>query len=158
MDYLVNLSLVKPVPELDARMKKAGVTVRRALAPELELATGWVREKFSSGWASETAVAFARQPPTCFLATRSEKLIGFACHESIARGFFGPTGVDEAARGEGIGHALLLACLLDLKTMGYGYAIIGDVGPSAFYERTVGATPIPNSAPGVYAGLLNTNE
>jgi hypothetical protein len=93
MDYLVNLSLVKPVPELNARMEGGGVTIRRALAPEFELVTGWVREKFGSGWASETAVTFARQPPTCFLATRAQKLIGFACHESIARGFFGPTGL-----------------------------------------------------------------
>jgi ribosomal protein S18 acetylase RimI-like enzyme len=154
MDYLVNLSLLKPEPELDERMRKAGVTIRRALAPELELVTGWVRKTFGAGWSGETAVAFMRQPPTCFLATRDERLVGFACHESIARGFFGPTGVDKAVRGLGIGHALLLASLLDLKTMGYGYAIIGDVGPSAFYERTVGATPIPNSEPGIYAGLL----
>ena len=41
-----------------------------------------------------------------------------------------------------------------MRTLGYGYAIIGDVGPSAFYERTVGATLIPDSEPGVYAGLL----
>ena len=41
-----------------------------------------------------------------------------------------------------------------MRTLGYGYAIIGDVGPSQFYERTVGATPIPDSEPGVYAGLL----
>ena len=41
--------------------------------------------------------------------------------------------------------------------LGYGYAIIGDVGPSAFYEKTVGAMPIPNSAPGVYAGMLDVN-
>ena len=41
-----------------------------------------------------------------------------------------------------------------MRTLGYGYGIIGDVGPSAFYERTVGATAIPNSEPGVYAGLL----
>jgi ribosomal protein S18 acetylase RimI-like enzyme len=158
MDYLVNLSLIHPDAELAARMEKAGVTIRRALAPELELVTDWVRRKFSSWWSSETAVAMSRQPPTCFLATRAERLVGFACHEAIARGFFGPTGVDEAARGQGIGHALLLASLLDLKTMGYGYAIIGDVGPSAFYERTVGATPIPNSEPGVFAGLLKRTD
>ena len=154
MDYLVNLSLLSPDPQLDARLKSAGVTVRRALAPELELVTNWVREKFSAGWSSETAVSFARQPNSCFLATRNGRLVGFACHDAIARGFFGPTGVDEAARGAGIGHALLLATLLDMRTLGYGYGIIGDVGPSAFYERTVGATAIPNSEPGVYAGLL----
>jgi hypothetical protein len=42
--------------------------------------------------------------------------------------------------------------------MGYAYAVIGDVGPSAFYERTVGATAIPNSEPGIYAGLLKTHD
>src|SRR5262245_1528519 len=156
MDYLVNLSLLRPDAALDERMAKAGVIIRRALAPEYELVTDWVRRKFSSGWAGETAVSMMRQPPTCFLATKDGKLIGFACHESIARGFFGPTGVDEAARGQGVGHALLLASLLDLKAMGYAYAIIGDVGPSEFYERTVGATQIPNSKPGIYAGLLKS--
>jgi GNAT superfamily N-acetyltransferase len=154
MDYLVNLSLLSPSPELDARQSAAGVSVRRALAPELELATGWIRERFSALWASEATVAFSRQPPACFLATRSRKLIGFACYDSIARGFFGPTGVDREARGAGIGRALLLATLLDMRTLGYGYAIIGAVGPSRFYERAVGATPIPDSEPGVYAGLL----
>lgn len=158
MDYLVNLSVLAADPALDARVAKAGVTIRRAVAPEYELVTDWVRRKFSPGWAGETAVSMMRQPPTCFLATRAERLVGFACHESIARGFFGPTGVDEAARGQGIGHALLLASLLDLKTMGYAYAIIGDVGPSEFYERTVGATQIPNSEPGVYAGLLKSAD
>jgi predicted N-acetyltransferase YhbS len=158
MDYLVNLSLLGPDPALDARVAKAGVTIRRALAPEYELVTDWVRRKFSAGWAGETAVSMMRQPPTCFLATKAERLVGFACHESIARGFFGPTGVDEAVRGQGIGHALLLASLLDLKTMGYAYAIIGDVGPSEFYERTVGATQIPNSEPGIYAGLLKSAD
>ncbi|KQV43958.1 MULTISPECIES: GNAT family N-acetyltransferase [unclassified Rhizobium] len=157
MDYLVNLSLLTPKPDLEARMAAAGVTIRRPLAPEARLVTEWVTEKFGKGWASETAVALTRQPPTCFIATRDKKLVGFACHESIARSFFGPTGVDEEARGLGIGHALLLASLFDLRTMGYGYAIIGDVGPSAFYEKTVGAMPIPNSAPGVYAGMLDVN-
>lgn len=42
--------------------------------------------------------------------------------------------------------------------MGYGYAIIGDVGPSGFYERTVGATETLNSAPGVFAGTLKSAE
>jgi predicted N-acetyltransferase YhbS len=158
MDYLVNLSSLGPDPALDQRVAKAGVTIRRALAPEYDLVTDWVRRKFSAGWAGETAVSMMRQPPTCFLATSEQKLVGFACHESIARGFFGPTGVDEAVRGQGIGHALLLASLLDLKTMGYAYAVIGDVGPSEFYERTVGATQIPNSEPGIYAGLLKSAD
>ncbi|MGO7726351.1 GNAT family N-acetyltransferase, partial [Rhizobium ruizarguesonis] len=50
----------------------------------------------------------------------------------------------------------LFASLNDLKAMGYAYAIIGAVGPSAFYEKAVGAVPIPNSAPGIYAGMLKS--
>ena len=154
MDYLVNLSLLNPDAALAQKMKDLGVTIRRALAPEAMMVTRWVSTTFGEGWASETAIALTRQPVTCFIATRDQRIVGFSCHESIARNFFGPTGVEKPSRGLGIGHALLLASLFDLKTMGYGYAIIGDVGPSAFYEKTVGAMPIPNSAPGIYAGML----
>ena len=107
------------------------MTIRRVLAPELELVTDWVRRKFQSRWSSETTIAMSRCPPTCFLASMEEGMIGFACYDTTARGFFGPTVVDEAERGKGIGHALLLTTLLDMKNMGYGYAIIGDVGPAA---------------------------
>ena len=155
MDYLVNLSLLTPKPDLDARMAAAGVTIRRPLAPEARLVTEWVAEKFGKGWASETAVSLTRQPPTCFIATRAKKLVGFACHESIARGFFGPTGVDEAARGLGIGKALLIRTLIAMRDRGNGYAAIGWAGPVDFYARAVGAIPIPGSETGVYAGLLD---
>ncbi|MFD9900322.1 GNAT family N-acetyltransferase [Mesorhizobium sp. NPDC059025] len=154
MDYLVNLSQVCPDPALTERVRNAGVTIRRVLAPELELVTDWVRRKFQSRWSSETTIAMSRCPPTCFLASMEERMIGFACYDTTARGFFGPTGVDEAERGKGIGHALLLTTLLDMKNMGYGYAIIGDVGPAAFYQHAVGATPISESGPGIYRGML----
>jgi ribosomal protein S18 acetylase RimI-like enzyme len=154
VDYLVNLSTLPSDPQSPERMAKAGVTIRRALPPELKLIVGWVGAQFGNGWASETTVAIGRQPPSCFIATRDRELVGFACHEATARGFFGPTGVEESVRGLGIGRALLFACLNDMKAMGYAYAVIGDVGPSAFYEKTVGAMPIPNSAPGIYAGML----
>jgi ribosomal protein S18 acetylase RimI-like enzyme len=153
MDYLVNLSLLGDF-EQDSRLAAAGVNIRRALAPELQLVTGWIRERFGAGWASETTVGFSRQPPSVFLATRDDRLVGFAVYDAIARGFFGPTGVDEMARGGGIGRALLIATLTDMRAMGYGYAIIGAVGPSEFYVRSVGATPIPDSEPGIYRGML----
>lgn len=158
MDYLVNLSALPADNTSQTAMTEARVTIRRALPPELKLITGWIEDNFGAGWASEAAVAMTRQPPTCFIATRDGALIGFSCHEATARGFFGPTGVDENARGLGIGRALLFASLNDLKSLGYAYAIIGDVGPSAFYEKAVAATPIPNSEPGIYAGMLKTDH
>jgi hypothetical protein len=41
-----------------------------------------------------------------------------------------------------------------MKLKGYGYAIIGDVGPAEFYRKTVGAVEIPDSTPGIYKGMV----
>ena len=126
MDYLVNLSLLSPQPELDARLAPpASLSAARWRRSWNSRPAGYARNSAPSGPAKRRS-PFRRQPPSCFLATRSGKLIGFACYDSIARGFFGPTGVDQEARGAGIGRALLLATLLDMRTLGYGYAIIGD--------------------------------
>ena len=99
--------------------------------------------------------AFNYMPITCHLAVRERQIAGFAVYESTRRGYFGPTGVREDLRGSGLGAALLLACLESMREMGYGYAIIGGVGPAKFYEKTVGATIIPGSDPGVYATLAD---
>ena len=156
-DMLVKLyELPELAPALE-RVIAAGITIRRGLAPEKHIAVGWVREHFDERWASETDVAFARQPVSCFLAIEQGQMLGFACYDTTARGFFGPTGVDEAARGKGIGRALLLACLHDMVAQGYGYGIIGGAGPADFYAQACSAAPIDGSWPGVYRGLLGIN-
>lgn len=154
MDMLVKLYALAHDAALDARMAAEGVTIRRLLAPELKALTDWLVPRFGHGWASEATVAVTRAPPACFVAVKEGVLLGFACYDATARGFFGPTGVDTEARGKGIGHALLLATLSDMRAQGYGYAIIGGAGPTAFYERAVGAIPIEGSVPGIYKGML----
>jgi ribosomal protein S18 acetylase RimI-like enzyme len=62
--------------------------------------------------------------------------------------------VDPQARGRGVGTALLLAALHDLRGLGYGYGIIGAAGPVDFYVKTVNAIVIPDSSPGVYMDML----
>jgi predicted N-acetyltransferase YhbS len=62
--------------------------------------------------------------------------------------------VAEEARGRGIGRALALAALHALKAQGYAYAIVGGVGPAAFYAKAFGATAIDGSTPGIYGGML----
>ena len=99
-------------------------------------------------------VALARQPATCFIATRDKQILGFSCYDTTARGFFGPTGVAEQARGLGIGKALLFLALEGLRDLGHAYAIIGGVGPREFYQKNCGAIEIPGSDPGIYADLL----
>ncbi|MFC0214073.1 GNAT family N-acetyltransferase [Paenibacillus chartarius] len=135
------------------------ITVRRALPPERHVIAAWVEANFNPHWRSECEAALSRLPVTMFVATVTEedgptRMIGFGCYDATAKGFFGPTGVDPAFRGQGVGKALLLACLDAMRSDGYGYAVIGGAGPTEFYERCVGAVAIPDSSPGIYRGML----
>jgi GNAT superfamily N-acetyltransferase len=141
-----------------AALHEAGIEVRRALAPERHVVVSWVREQFGEGWASECEVSFARLPISCFRAQRGNDLLGFACYDATAKAFFGPTGVLESERKQGIGTALLLMALQAMAAEGYAYAIIGGAGPAEFYAGTVGAVPITGSSPGIYAGLLRAGR
>ena len=153
-DLLVPLLKLPPLEPHLARLDAAGVRVRRARAYEKSHVRRFVRKHFSEGWADEALVAFARQPVGCFVATFAKKIVGFAVIESTAPNFFGPTGVDPAHRGKGIGTALLIAALAGLRELGYVYAIIGWAGPVAFYATTVNAVPIEGSEPGLYSDML----
>jgi GNAT superfamily N-acetyltransferase len=148
-DLLVNL-LKLPVFE-----SATTFVVRRAQPFELTAVRTFVAEQFSVGWTDEISVGFAHQPVSVYIATIEGELAGFAAYECTRRGFFGPTGVTETARGKGIGKALLLASLWSLREMGYVYAIIGAAGPVHFYQKTVGAIIIPGSEPGIYVDALN---
>ena len=151
-DLLVNLLKLPPLEE--ARE----FNVRRAQPFEISEVRRFVAENFSPSWADEISVGFARQPITVFIATIDRELAGFAAYECTRRGFFGPTGVIQSARGKGIGKALALASLWALREMGYVYAIIGAAGPVRFYQKTVGAIIIPDSEPGIYADALKKTE
>ena len=153
-DMLVKLYTLPPLEPVLQQQQAAGIDIRRALANEKYLVVDWVRRNFYPNWVSECEVAFTRQPVSCFIAVEQGQLIGFACHDATYRNFFGPTGVSEQVRGRGVGKALLLACLHAMAAQGYGYAIIGWVGPAEFYTKTVGAVEIEGSDPGIYRGML----
>lgn len=133
-----------------------GIELRRALAPEKHFVVSWVREHFGEGWAGECDVSFSRLPISCFRAQRGQDVLGFACYDATAKGFFGPTGVLEPERKQGLGTALLLMTLHAMAAEGYAYAIIGGAGPADFYAKAVGAVPIADSDPGIYANLLRS--
>ncbi|MGV3650074.1 MAG: GNAT family N-acetyltransferase [Devosia sp.] len=153
MDYLVNL-YSRRLDALGARVNSVPATIRVALPPELHLIQHWVGAEFSQYWVSEVTIAMAHKPPRCLVAIIDGQLVGFACHDATARGFFGPTGVSPAHRGKGIGQALLFHALMAMKARGYAYAVIGAVGPGAFYENAVGAVPIASDGEDIYKGLL----
>jgi GNAT superfamily N-acetyltransferase len=156
-DMLVKLYQLPPLEGALAAPFAHGVQVRRALAAEKPQVVEWMNANFGA-WSPEVEATFARLPVSCFVALRGQALLGFACYDGVCRNFFGPTAVLEAERGRGIGRALLLSALHAQRAQGYGYSIIGGVGPAGFYAKTVGATLIEGSNPGIYAGRLRLAE
>ena len=153
-DLLVNL-LKLPPPELELdESTRSQILVRRAQPFEITPVRSFVEQNFSVSWADEISVGFANKPVSVYIAVSEKETIGFAAYECTRRGFFGPAGVAEAARGRGVGKALLIACLHGLRELGYVYGIIGHAGPVEFYQKTVGAIVIPDSDPGIYTNLL----
>ena len=142
-DMLVNLYDAELEPDI-ARRSLEGVRFLRPIAPSKGKVLEFIRENFSEGWAHECEAAFAESPARCWIAVADGKVVGFACYDATARGYFGPTGVREDMRKRGIGAALLRLCLRSMRDMGYGYAIIGWAAEDAkpFYTRAVGAKEI----------------
>jgi ribosomal protein S18 acetylase RimI-like enzyme len=153
-DMLVKLYDLENDWTFVADQAKLGHIIRKPIGPEKHLIVDWVRAKFSDAWASETDIALANFPMSCFIAQKQDILIGFACYDATALGYFGPIGVDSSYRNLGIGRALLMACMLDMKLKGYGYAIIGSVGPLEFYVNTLSAVEILGSTPGLWKHWL----
>ncbi len=166
-DLLVRLyNLPKAHPVLE-ELSSQNITIRRAHPAEAEAIVPWVRQHFNPKWAAECQASLEHRPTTCYLATEilplpapadspydlpPERLIGFACYDTVALGMFGPEAVLPQDRGRGIGKALLLACMHAMADTGYAYAIIAWAGPTDFYRKVVGATPISNSEPGIFRG------
>jgi ribosomal protein S18 acetylase RimI-like enzyme len=134
-DMLVKLYELDDDWQLIAEQKSRGITLRKPIGPEKHLVVGWVADNFGSAWAGETDVAFTNRPRSCFVAVKNDAIVGFACYDATALGFFGPLGVDRRHRRMGIGTALLMACLLDMKLKGYGYGVVGAVKDTNFYKH-----------------------
>ena len=151
-DMLVKLYEVREDPALEARLHAGGVKLKRAMGANIAEITAFVREHFSARWADECLTGIL--VGGCWIAERGGKVIGFACFDATMKNYFGPTGVLESERNQGIGRALLLRCMMSMREAGYAYAIIGWAGPVEFYNKAVGAIPIESSIPGSYGNML----
>ena len=87
-DMLVKLYKVKEDPALEARLAANGIQLKRALAPDIQRITGFVRENFGDGWANECLAGILRDG--CWIAVKDKKVVGFAsscstCNQKIVR-------------------------------------------------------------------------
>jgi mycothiol synthase len=142
----VDMAVSLPTADLDCesdedRLAAVGITVRRAVRGESGTLLAWLRGGpwGRSAWPEEAALALRHEPAGCHVACRGDQYVGFACHGSVRRGWFGPMGTVEQERGLGVGSVLLRRCLADMRRAGHQVASIGWVGPVQFYARTVGA-------------------
>ncbi len=156
-DMLINLYRL---PQNNSHFpEENGIRIKRALPPDKSKILAFIREEFQAGWADECEHALSHDPCGCYLAVRNGEILGFACYDATAKGYFGPTGVKESERRQGIGAALLHACLHAMREQGYGYAIVGWTAKSAipFYEKEAGAVLIANSEPeqSIYSNMID---
>jgi hypothetical protein len=151
-DMLVRLLDLPKTEGLEEKLLTEGIVFRRPIAPEKSFVVDWVYNHFGQYWKNEVEVAFTFLPIHCYVAQRENEILGFACFETSYKNFFGPTGTLEEERGKGI--VLLIKSLEALREMGYAYAIIGGVGPTNFYEKTVDAKIIEGSEISIYQHLI----
>lgn len=148
-DYLVKLYDLPEGPDENA-LAENGIKIKRAMSGDRTAILSFVRDTFSDHpyWQDECGYALFQNPATCFIAVKDKKILGFACYDTTARGYFGPTGVDPVCRGKGVGAALLLHTLRAMRHTGYAYAIIGWCeNAHGFYEKCAGAIEIPDTPP-----------
>lgn len=157
-DMLVKLYDLPETLSTFSNLVAPDITIRKPIGTEKSLAVKWVRENFEEGWGTEMEVSFSRSPTSSYIAQQGRDMVGFACYDTAALGLFGPMGVLESMQGKGIGKALLLACLAEMKIKGYGYAVIGWAGPQEFYAKIAGAVAIPDSTPGIWKNWLGSTE
>lgn len=153
-DMLIRLYAAPAAAPAREAVAAQGIIIRTCNPFERHIVADWIGKTFSARWVDEFKVAMGHQPIGCVIATQERRVIGFACFDATARGFIGPMGVDPQVRQGGIGKALLLTALEQMRSMGYAYAVVGGVGPQDFYAKCAGATVIEGSAPGIYADIL----
>ena len=169
-DMLVKLYALPEAQSLLTALHQKGIEIRRPHPSEKYALAEWVHQHFpDSSWAIGCEVALEHRPVSCYIAVAKnqahvpsdnpydlpeEVLVGFACYDVASKGMFGAMGVKEDYRRQGIGTALLLACLHAMKEEGYAYAVIGWVASIDFYARAAGATVISASEPGIFRGKL----
>jgi mycothiol synthase len=115
-----------------------GHAIRRARAGERALLDA-VAAEFGGAWPFELERALGFDPPGVHVAIKDGAYCAFAAHDGNNRGlgWFGPTGTWPAHRGQGLGEALLVACLVDVADH-HARCEVAWIGPRPFYDKVAG--------------------
>jgi GNAT superfamily N-acetyltransferase len=83
--------------------------------------------------------ATATATPAVHVALRDGQYCAFAAHDgnNAGLGWFGPTGTWPAHRGNGLGEAVLVACLVDVAAA-HEHCEVAWIGPRPFYDKVAG--------------------
>lgn len=124
--------------DLVERCRTRGYEVRRARADDHALLEA-VAGEFGGAWPFELARALSFEPAGVHVATRDGAYCAFAAHDGNNRGlgWFGPTGTWPAHRGNGLGEAVLVACLVDVS-LAHTRCEVAWIGPRPFYDKVAG--------------------
>jgi mycothiol synthase len=126
--------------EEEARLAGQGYAFRRLQREDRAAFSDWLEQQWNPGWQHEGLTSYGNDPISTFVATHDGRICAFATYNVAGLDpSFGPTGTEEALRGQGIGRVLFFRCMQDLKQLGNRTAEIIWVGPIAFYARVAGA-------------------
>jgi mycothiol synthase len=122
-----------------AAARERGYEIRRATRDDSEHLRAAITTEFGGAWPFEVERALEQEPAGVHVALRDGQVCSFAAHDGNNRGlgWFGPTGTWPAHRGQGLGEALLLACLIDVAAT-HAKCEIAWLGPRRFYETVCG--------------------
>ena len=138
VDYVVDLAgfeIPEMVVDLQDKFKQSGFTIRIPDTIEKEAIMSWVLEIFGPVWSYETVMSFRHKPPGVVIAEQDGEIVGFAGFGSLELEWFGPLGVVEDPKYEGLSTVLLYRALWEMKLRGQRTAVIPWASHLFFYSQ-----------------------
>ena len=121
------------------------IFIRKVTYNDKVAVSEFVLKNFYERWAKTIDYGLGLEDIPVYIAMKDDNIVGFAGYNisKQRKGYFGPLGVLKSYRDKKIGQALLNACLIDMKQLGYETCIIGNGSSIEFYEKACGARIIP---------------
>lgn len=123
-----------------AACEQRGYRIDRLSLSELDVCAQLIETHFSPAWAFEVRRAASVGGVHVARLASTGELASFAAHDGNNQGlgWFGPTGTLADHQRQGLGAALLLACLADVAAAGHAYCEVAWIGPRDFYDKVAG--------------------